>query len=140
MGQSVLTDKNKFPTDEIVFSFIGKNKASWISLFDYIHNNHPEFTPEWRYYNDGKSWLLKVSQKAKTIFWLSVIDETFRITFYFNDKAQQAIESSHLPKELKEQYRNGKRYNKIRGLTIVFKNKTDCTYAKELIGIKTNVK
>lgn len=140
MGQSVLTDKNQFPTDEIVFSFIGKNKASWISLFDYIHDNHPEFTEEWRYYNDGKSWLLKVTQKAKTIFWLSVIDGTFRITFYFNDKTQQAIESSNLPKELKEQYRNGKRYNKIRGLTIVFKNKTDCTYAKELVGIKMSIK
>jgi hypothetical protein len=140
MSQSVLTDKNQFPSDEVIFSYIGKKKALWISLFDSIHKRHSEFREEWRYYNDGKSWLLKVTKKAKTIFWLSVIDGTFRITFYFTDKVQQQIKNSHLPPELKEQYNTGKKYNKIRGVTLLFKNKKDCTYAEELIGIKLSVK
>jgi hypothetical protein len=140
MNESVLTDKNQLPTNEIVFSFIGKNKTLWISLFEYIHNNHSGLTEEWKYYNDGKSWLLKVTKKAKTIFWLSVINGTFRITFYFNDKANQAIEDSNISKELKDQYRNGKRYNRIRGLTITFKNKKDCAHAEKLIDIKMSIK
>jgi hypothetical protein len=140
MSQSVLTNKDQIPSDEIVFSFIGKHKALWISLFKYIHDQHPEINKEWRYYNDGKSWLLKVTKKAKTIFWLSVIEKTFRITFYFTDKAQQVIEKSQLSDELKEQFKSGKRYNKIRGITILFKNKKDCTYAEELIRIKLSIK
>ncbi len=140
MSQSVLTDKNQFPNDEIIFSHIGKKKILWISLFDYIHKQYPEIKEEWRYYNDGKSWLLKVTKKAKTIFWLSVIDGTFRITFYFTDKAQKEIENSRLPLELKEQYKTGKKYGKIKGVTITFKNKKDYTYAGELIRIKLGVK
>lgn len=128
------------PSDEIVFSFIGKYKPLWISLFQYIQEQHPEIAKEWRYYNDGKCWLLKVTKKAKTIFWLSVIEKTFRITFYFNDKAQKAIDNSTLPEELKEQFKSGKKYNKIRGLTIIFKNKKDCASAEELIRIKVSMK
>lgn len=28
--------------------------------------------PEWRYYKDGKSWLCKITQKNKTIVWISL--------------------------------------------------------------------
>jgi hypothetical protein len=140
MSQSVLINKDQMPSDEIVFSFIGKYKPLWISLFQYIQEQHPEIAKEWRYYNDGKCWLLKVTKKAKTIFWLSVIEKTFRITFYFNDKAQKAIDNSTLPEELKEQFKSGKKYNKIRGLTIIFKNKKDCASAEELIRIKVSMK
>ena len=38
--------------------------------------------------------------------------------------------------ELKEGFKNGKRYNKIRGLSIEFKDKIDIEYAKTLIPIK----
>ena len=140
MSQSVLTDKNQFPVDDVIFSFIDKKKVLWISLFNYIHKEHPKFKEEWRYYNDGKCWLMKVGYKAKTIFWLSVIERTIRITFYFTDKAQHEIENSKLPIELKEQYKTGKKYGKIRGVTLTFKNKKDCTYFEELIRIKLSIK
>jgi hypothetical protein len=140
MNKPVLTDKNIFPNDEIVFSIIGKKKDLWISLFRSVDADHPEFIKEWRYYNDGKSWLMKVVHKKKTVFWLSVIEGTFRITFYFTDKAKHAIENSGLSDELKEQFKDSKRYNKIRGLTISFKTKKDCACAEELIGIKLSMK
>jgi len=140
MEQPILTDKNQFPTEEIIFSHIGKNKALWQSLFEYIHTNHPDISEQWRYYNDGKSWLLKVTRKVKTIFWLSLIKNSFRITFYFTDKAEEAINKSNISDELKEQFMNGKHYNKIRGLTITFKNKKDLEYAKTMIAIKLSIK
>ncbi len=139
METGVLTDKNQFPDEEIIFSNIGKNKLLWISLFGYIHEHHPEINEEWRYYNDGKSWLLKITRKSKTIFWLSVIKGTFRITFYFSAKAEKAVYECPISEELKEQFRNGKG-NKIRGITVVFKNKKSVEEAKELIGLKLSIK
>ena len=82
MDQLILTDKNQFPTEEIIFSHIGKSKIFWESIFKYIHMNHPDFSEQWKYYNDGKSWLLKITKKTKTIFWLSIIHDSFIITFY----------------------------------------------------------
>ena len=140
MDQPLLSDKNTFPTEEIIFSHIGRTKTHWQSLFEYIHSDYPDFSEEWRYYNDGKSWLMKVVRKSKTVFWLSVIKGAFRITFYFTDRAEQVIIESNISDELKKQFKDGKRYNKIRGLTIVFKTKKDVEYAKSLIAIKLSVK
>ena len=140
METKLLSDKNKYPTDEIIFSHIGKTKTLWQSLFSFINSEHQYISGEWRYYNDGKSWLMKVTAKSKTIFWLSVIKGSFRITFYFTDKAENALFKSTLSDELKKQFKEGKRFGKIRGITILFKNKKDIEDAKELINIKLSLK
>jgi hypothetical protein len=140
MEPPILSDKNQFPSEEIIFSHIGKTKALWLSLFEQMHSNHPAFVEEWKFYNDGKRWLLKVTHKKKTIFWLSIIKGSFRTTFYFTDKAEEAIMASPISDELKEQFKTGKRYNRIRGLTISYKNKQDIEAARILIEIKLRMK
>ncbi len=83
---------------------------------------------------------MKVTRKSKTIFWLSLQDETFTVGFYFTDKAKDAIEESPVSEELKVQFRNGKKYNKIKGISIPFRNERDVEDAKSLIEIKCNLK
>lgn len=140
MDQPILTNRDEFPMEEIIFSHIGKSKVLWQSIFEFIHATHPDLSEEWRYYNDGKSWLLKVVKKTKTICWVSVLKNSFRMTFYFTDKAEPLILSSTISDELKEQFKNGKHYNKIRALTITFKYKKDVEYAKSIIAIKLSIK
>jgi hypothetical protein len=140
MEPPVLTNKNQFPTEEIIFSHIGKNKSLWNSVFNYIHSSFPELKEQWNYYNDGKSWLMKISLKTKTICWVSVIKNTFRMTFYLNNKAEQAVMSSSIPDELKKQYQAGRKTKKINGLTLIFKTKKDVETAKSLIAVKLSVK
>ncbi len=140
MEQHVLADENLYPTEEVIFEHIGNSKILWESFFEYIHTNYPDLNTQWRYYKDGKNWLMKVTRKSKTIFWLSLVEDTFRITFYFTDKAKEAIRNSSIPDELKDRFINGKRYNKIRGLTVTFANKDDVEYAKSLIALKLSIK
>jgi len=136
----VLTNPDQFPTNEIIFSHIGKSKVIWEELFEYIHKEHPDLTQEWKYYNDGKSWLMKVQRKSKTIFWLSVIEKTFSITFYFGGKAEQAVLDSKISDELKKEFKEGKKYGKIKGLTLRMDKKKYLKEAKELIKLKISIK
>ena len=140
MEEKVLTDKNIFPTEEVIFSHIGNSKLYWESIFEHIHTNHPDFSEEWRYYNDGKSWLLKVTRKKKTIFWLSIYKDLFRITFYFGDKAEPVIMESSISDRLKEEFKNGKRFGKIRGITLIIDSKKAIEYINALITIKLSIK
>lgn len=140
MDTPILSDKSQFPTDQIIFSHIGKAKTLWDALFQFIADAHPDFTQEWRYYRDGKSWLMKVQHKKKTVFWLSIIKGSFRTTFYIHEKAKKLVEDSSISEELKDQYRTGKSFGKVRGITVVYKNQKDVEFAKELIGIKTSIK
>ncbi|MEJ2636697.1 MAG: DUF3788 family protein [Calditrichia bacterium] len=140
MEPPILTSKDEFPTREIIFSHIGKSALLWDTIFDHIHTEYPDFSENWRYYKDGKSWLLKVARKSKTIFWLSIIKNAFRMTFYFTDRAEEAIAGSAISGALKEQFKGGKRYNKIRGITVILRNQQDVEDAKALLAIKLAIK
>lgn len=140
MEKPILTDKEQFPTEEIIFSYIGKSRIHWEAIFGYIHTNYPEIISEWRYYNDGKSWLLKSTKKLKTIFWLSVLQDSFRITFYFGDKAEPVILAGTISASLKDSFQNGKKYGKIRAITVRVENEEDVENVKSLIEIKLKIK
>ena len=140
MGTPILSDPSQFPTDKIIFSHLGKAKALWQVLFRFIADAHPDFTQEWRYYRDGKSWLMKVQHKKKTVFWLSILKGAFRTTFYIHEKAEKLVEESAISQELKAQFRNAEGSGKLRGVRVVYKNKKDVESAKELIGMKLRVK
>jgi len=135
----ILNDPDTYPTDELIYSCIGNKKALWVSFFAALHEKHPDFSQEWRYYKDGKNWLMKVTRKSKTIFWLSVWEKAFKIGFYFSDKAEALIDDSDIPDDLKKEFKHGRRYGKIRGLTINFKKKKDIEYAEALIAIRLKV-
>jgi len=136
MEPPVLTDKDEFPSEEVIASHLGKRMALWNAVFEFIHAEHVDFEKRWRYYNDGKSWLLNVSRKKKTVFWLSVIRGTFRITAYFTDKAAESIAASPLSAELKERFVAARAMGKLRGITITFRKKSDVEDAKILIALK----
>jgi hypothetical protein len=140
MEQPVLADSTQVPTDKVIISHLGKRHALWVSLFEHIHTEHPDVAEQWRYYNDGKQWLMKVTRKSKTVFWLSLIPGSFRITAYVAVSAQKAVLDSALSDEMKKQFRTGKAFGKIKGITITFRSKRDVEEAKALIGLKNSLR
>ena len=78
--------------------------------------------------------------KKKTLFWIGVLEDTFRITFYFGDKAEPVIEKSSLPEEIKSAFKNGKRYGKIRPIFFNVTSQEDVDNALVIAGIKATMK
>jgi hypothetical protein len=139
MEPLVLTDKNTIPTDELVFSIIGQNKLLWQQIFKNVHDKYPDVDASWNYYSDGKNWLLKTVRKKKTLFWTALHADSFRITFYFGDKAETVIENSGISDQLIENFRNGKHYGKIRAISIKVFNKQDVENVLKLVDIKSKI-
>ena len=140
MEELVLTDKNIYPTEEVIFLHIKKSKTFWQSVFQYIHTNHPELSEEWRYYNDGKSWLLKVTHKTKTIFWLTVIPNAFMITFYLSEKTVQSFKKHDISKTLDKKIKESKKVGKLTALTFLMNDKQNLELVKEAIELKIKTK
>jgi hypothetical protein len=137
--EPVLCDENTYPDKDVTDTILGEAGVLWASFFDFIHSDHPDFQEEWNFYRDGGRWLLKIVRKKRTICWVSVLKGAFRVTFYFSDKALEAISGSGIPLELKEQFRDGRRYGKIRALTILMEDEAHIQYAEELIRIKMKI-
>ena len=104
MERPCLNDKDEFPSDEVLSFYLGKVKTVWDSFMDFLGEEYPSFTGQWRYYDDGKSWLYKLTKKKKTISWISVWHNMFKTTFYFPDRAEELIIKSKLKKEYKDKF------------------------------------
>ena len=140
MEEPCLTDKTEHPDDKILRRYLGDAKDAWDSFVEFLEGNYPNYSGEWRYYSDGKSWLYKITKKAKTICWVSVYPGKFTTTFYFPDRAESLITNSTLRRKYIEQFVNGRRFGKTRGLTVDIRKVADLSTTKKLIAIKEDFK
>ena len=140
MDKPCLNDKNEYPDDKVLSRHLGDVKITWDAFNDILKQQYPSITGEWRYYNDGKSWLFKVTKKKKTICWISVHENMYKTAFYFPDRAEELITGSTLGKEYIDQFINGKRYGKIRAVVVETTKSSDLNTVKILIDIKEKLK
>lgn len=134
--EKCLTDSNEYPDDEVLNRHLGKAKDTWDSFLALLHESYPSFSGEWRYYRDGKSWLYKVTKKKTTVCWVAVCAKAFKVAFYFPDRAETLITARKLKKEYVDQFVKGRRYGKIRGVTVIARKPTDLPSVRKLIEIK----
>jgi len=139
METIVLTDRFTEPTDELIFPIIGDKRIFWQRIISYLHDNHTDILEVWRFYNDGKCWLFRALKKKNTIFWIGIIDGTFRVSFYLTDKATPFIVQSELPEKLKNEFLNTAG-NKFRSITIKVSDADDAENVIKLIEIKLKLK
>ena len=55
----ILSDKNQFPTEEVIYAHLGAARLLWQELFDYIHTNHPDLSEELRRHDRGFNLIKK---------------------------------------------------------------------------------
>ena len=135
-----LNNNDEYPSDAVLARGLGDAKNGWDAFMEMLEKEFPQISHEWRYYNDGKSWLFKVTKKKKTVCWVGVFDKLFKTTFYFTDKAADLIKNSKLNKKYKDQFENGKYYGKIKGIPVEIKKPSDLEMTRILIVIKEQVK
>ncbi|MCL2674977.1 MAG: DUF3788 domain-containing protein [Firmicutes bacterium] len=86
----LLKDPAVFPSDAVLIGALRRNYSAFAEfnkrLLDYGIK-----AEQWRYYNDGKSWLSKNIHKRKTVFWLSVWDGFFKVSMFFTEAAAAGI-------------------------------------------------
>jgi hypothetical protein len=136
----ILSDKNVVPTEDYIFSLLGDKKELWNSIMTHITDNYNDTSGTWNYYNDGKQWLFKMVRKKKTIFWSALLQDAFRISFYFGDNAMPLIDASDLPQEIKDGFKKTKKYGAIRPISIKVFEHSDVDTVLKLIEIKNSMK
>ena len=123
MNRPLLNDKNEYPNDDVLVRYLGKTKAIWDAFVVEISSTFPSMSFEWKFYNNGKSWLCKLVHKKKTMCWISIWENYFKVGFYFTDKDNKAITGLKIDQRLKDSYRSTKSSGRFKPLTIDVKTK-----------------
>jgi hypothetical protein len=95
---------------------------------------------EWRYYNDGKAWLCKITHKKKTVAWLSLWENAFKTSFYFTEKTGAGIESLDIDSRIKSSFLQNKAIGKLIPLTLEIDNKTKLDDFRRIAEYKITLK
>lgn len=135
-----LADPKRRPTEASVRLAVGRAAPAWRLLFEQLHARHPDLEATWRYYADGKRWLLKVTRKAKTTCWISVEQGSFRVAFYFPERLREALLASELSAERKAALRSSKPIGKLRQVGVTFGPQRGVRDVLTLISLKETLK
>ncbi len=139
MDRSPLSNSENFPNAELIEQYLRQAYPVYQEFSAYMHNEQSGLIPSWMYYKDVKYWLCKVQHKKKTIFWLTVWESYFKLTFYFTEKLEAGVEGLEIDPTLKEQHRANKRSGKIKPLTLDIRARSQLQDAYVLIKFKISL-
>ena len=107
--EQLLLDINIEPNDKMIASCLGNTNNTYINFIKELNKNDISLM-KWRYYKDGKAWLSKGEyewttprgiNKVKTIFWLSIWKDFFKISFFFSHNIKEILLKLPLSEETK---------------------------------------
>lgn len=132
----LLKDPNVFPTAEVLDNELGKTYSVFRAFMNAVESEDFQLSPEWRYYKDGKAWLCKITFKKKTVVWLSVWPDCFKLGFYFTEKSGGGIPGLKIDDSIKEFYLNHNPIGKLKPIVVEVRMKSQLDDINTLIKYK----
>lgn len=100
MIKEFLKDPNTKITEGFLTAVLGDSYTAWSEFSEKLLGY--DISLEWRYYKDG-GWLAKAINKKRTIFWGSVSEGLFTVSFNFSEKPhlRAGIQDLHISELVK---------------------------------------
>ena len=136
-GQQLLRDSNVEPTSDIIAGGLCAANGAYIKFIEELQSH--SVAVDWRYYNDGKSWLGKGlykwtttrgTAKETTAFWLSVWEGFFKVTIYVPEKYRADALNLPLNDEVRKMVEDAKQIGKLKFFPLIFDVCSDKLFAE----------
>lgn len=114
----LLREQNVLPTKELLKNSLGESYQAFNELMNIISHGQFRLVKRCGYYNEGRSWLCKVCFKKRTVLWLSVLDNFFKVGFYFTEKNKKGIAELDIENKIKEDFYRSEQKNKWKLLVV----------------------
>ena len=147
--QQLLRNPDIAPTSDVLAAALGNAYETYRRFTDML--DALEIQPEWRYYNDSKAWLGKGlykwksprgTSKEKTVFWLSIWDGFFRLSFFISEKRWESLQNLQLSDSAKEAISGAKKIGKLKFYSVIFSVRIGESFSdfSALIEFQKNIK
>ena len=136
MENQLLKDPESLPTKEVMEDALGKLYPVFSEFMTTAESEELKLKPEWRYYKDGKAWLCKITFKKKTVVWLSVWSDCFKLGLYFTEKSGGGIPALEIDESIKEFYLNHKPIGKLKPVVVEVRLKSQLDDINTLVKYK----
>ena len=110
MAVSIFDEKAFVPTDDMVAVALAGSFVIWDELQNYVKENYPNVTVEWKHYGKASGWVLKLFSKKRNLLFFIPKNGYFRLRFGVGEKAVPCIEAADLSEEIKKAVRTATPY------------------------------
>ena len=138
MSEIIFGEKLVQPDEKQLKYALGKTYTIVEKIFNFLYSEYKDIKPEWKFYGKKHGWQLKIFYKKRNILFLLPYEGYFKIGIVFGDKAVDSIIQSKVPKNIKTDLLNAKKYVEGRGISFEVKEEVMFETIKELIKIKLN--
>jgi hypothetical protein len=138
MEELLLTDPDISPENDVLENVLGKQYQSYRNFVEKL--NEYKLTIEWNYYKDGKSWLCKITNKRKTICWISIKTTGINLSFYFTEKNVNGMKELEIDEKIKEMAGKTKNVGKLLPIIFVLDNSAKINDAIKIMEYKMKLK
>lgn len=136
----LLREKEIEPTEMVLENVMGKDFFIVFEKLTKIFTDEFNMEYQWRFYNDGKAWLCKVTYKKKTILWLSIWENLIRTSFFFTEKTSEGVLKLEIDKKIKDFFLETKHSGKLIPLVIDITKESHFPDLKAIIKYKKELK
>jgi hypothetical protein len=136
MSILLLKDPEVFPSSEVLEKVLNKKYPVIKEFFSTAESEEYNLIPNWRYYKDGKAWFCKITLKKKTVMWLSVWSDCFKVAFYFTEKSGGGIPELRIDESIKALYLEHKPIGKLKPIVVEVRMKSQLADINTLIKYK----
>lgn len=140
MEEQILKNPDVEISAELLARELGKLYPVYREFIDTIESENFRFTPEWRYYKDGKAWLCKITYKKKTVAWLSLWKHCIKVGLYFTEKSGKGIETLDISDSLKKSYREHPLIGKLKPVVSEISKKSQLGDVYALMRYKSEIR
>lgn len=136
--KQILTNRLLPPTTELLQEVMRDNYANFdrlLTLFD-----KQEIIIEWNYYKDGKSWLGKAQRKKKTVLWISVWENCFKLSFFFTEKTKYGIDTLPIDAVIKRDFSGQQAAGKLIPLILEIRNSSILNDIEQILKYRISCK
>lgn len=135
----LLTDPDQLPSNELFEAILSKQLLqTYLQIENII--SALGLNTEWRYYHDGKAWLCKITNKKKTIAWLSLRSDCIKTSFYFTEKTREGVMLLDIGNDIKTFFAQAKTIGKLTPLILIIKRPNQADDFKKIAEYKMTLK
>ena len=115
---------------------MGRAGARWDELVAYISSEYAPLTTKWGFAGAKWGWSLRLTQKKRTVLYMTPQERYFLVGFALGEKAVRAANAIPLDESVLALIDQAPKYAEGRGVRMAVRTKRDIETVKRLAAVK----
>lgn len=134
----LLRDEKIFPSEDVLVGAAGTYYGVYREYVGLLLDRG--ISVDWHYYKDGRAWLGKAVKGTRTVCWISLWEEFFRVSFYIATRLRGEFGKSNINEKILDRAMRQPPVGKLLPIVVEVADRHQLADLMEIVEFKLNFK